>query len=108
MLSQALQDFVSIARSELPVDFLECEMNDVMMMELFVVQFLAQFEPKFVQKVDLCRSEVGGVRSEKKEVRFAARTIDLKHDARTRLREPLPGEADHACLFMGRHFRGLS
>src|SRR5260370_391129 len=108
MLSQALQDFVSITRGKLPVDFLECEIHDIVMVQLFVFQFLAQFEPKFVQKIDLCRSEVGGVRSEKKEVRFAASAIYLKHDARTRLREPLPGKPDHARLFMDWHFRGLS
>jgi len=64
VLAETLDNTIVSLLGEFSFDFVEGEVNDVVMVDLAARHFLAQFEPDFVQEADFLRREIGSVRAE--------------------------------------------
>ena len=64
VLAQALDDRIRFALRHLSLYFPQREMHDVVVVDLFARQFIAQFQPHFVQQIDFVGREARRVRAE--------------------------------------------
>ena len=105
VLAQPLDNRIRFALRHLALHFPQREMHDVVVMNLFTWQLVAQFQPDSVQQVNFVGREPRRVRAEIENLFLAGRRENFQRDARPRLGHVLPGEPDFAGLFGHGHFR---
>jgi len=76
MLPQTIDDLIAIRVVELSPEFIEGEVNDVMMVEFLRSHVITQFEPDAVQQVDLLRREMGSMGAEIEDMLLSAGEVD--------------------------------
>ena len=81
-------------------------MNDIVMVQLFGGQHLAETQPELMQFVDLVGGEVGGVRAEDLEDFIAGGGVNFQVELGLGVMEFFPGFADLPGLLLGGPFDG--
>jgi len=78
MSPQPLEDYLSLFIGEFLSEFLESEVDDVVVMDLLRRNVVAKFEPDTVEEVNLLGREVRRMGAQIKDMLLAAGEIDLK------------------------------
>ena len=98
-MAQAMQDFFTLRIVEVFAKFFEREVNDVVVMDFFGRDFVADLQPQAVQQIDFLGSEVRRVRAKIEDVFLAAGEINFQSELRLGIGEPLPGESGYVGFF---------
>jgi len=104
VISHSQQNFVTLSACNLPLDFGESEMDDVVMVNFLSTQIIAHIDPELMQKVDLLGSKTWRVGSQIKNLFLAGRIEDFESDSRSWFGHAFPRKSDIAGLFGDRHF----
>ncbi len=78
MLAQSAYDLLALAVLNLPDQFAEREVHDIVMVQFLGGDFVAEFQPNAVQEVDFRPRQVRGVRAEIEDVFLPAGRVDLQ------------------------------
>ena len=78
VLAQRVDNFLAPAVQDIPAQFLERDVNDVVMMQFFGRDFVAELEPDAVQQVDFLGCQPRGVRAKIKNFFLAVRRINFE------------------------------
>ena len=98
MFPQSVDDLLSPAIVDLPAEFLESDVNHVVMMEFFRRDFIAEFEPDAVEQVNFLGGQVRSVWTQIEYVFLPGRRVDFERQVRSRFRQRFPGQASDASL----------
>ena len=85
--------------SEFFTKFFESEMHNVVVVDLFWSDIIAELEPNSVQEINFLGSEMRGVRSQIENLFLAGGCVNGKRQLRLRIRQPLPREPSDASFF---------
>ena len=99
VISNPQEHFVALPVSDLSLDFGEREMDDIMMMDFFPIQIVADVDPEFMKQVDLFGRKAWRMRSQIEDLFLAGRIEDFERDPWPRFRHPLPCKSDMPRLF---------
>ena len=75
---ESVDDLLPPAVLDVPAEFLESDMNDIVMMKFFRRDFIAEFEPDAVEQVDFFVGQPRSVRTQIKYMLLASWRVDFE------------------------------
>ena len=106
MGAKAVEHFQFFAGVDLVPQFFQREVDDIVMMELFRLDQVAEAEPEAVEKIDFVGGEIRRMGAEDFKNFVASREMDFEIELRLGLAEALPGFTDLAGLLFALPFTG--
>ena len=106
MGAKAVEDFFFFAGVEFCLDFFECEVYYVVMVEFFRLDLVAEAQPETMQEIDFVGGEIGRMGTEDFENFISGRHVNFEIELRLGIAEAFPGFANLAGLLFALPFAG--
>ncbi len=106
MGAETVEDFFFFAGVEFRLDFFECEVYYVVMVEFFRLDLVAEAQPETMQEIDFVGGEIRRMGTEDLEDLVPRRHMNFQVELRLGIAEAFPGFANLAGLFFALPFTG--
>src|SRR5258706_8308480 len=102
VFAKRVDEFLPAAIVDIFAEFLERDVYDVVVMKFFRRDFVAEFEPNTVEKIDFLGCQPRSMRTQIKYVFLPRRRVNFERQLRSRFRERFPGQTRYARLIRDR------
>jgi len=106
MGAEAVDEFLFLAGIEIVLKFFQRKMDDVVVVQLFRLDEIAEAQPESVEKIDFVGGEIWRVRTEDFEDFVPSGHVNFEVELRLGIAEAFPGFANLASLFFALPFSG--
>ena len=104
MLAETLDDGLALAFRDFALDFIEGEVDDVVVMDFLVGKLFAELEPQFVKEIDFLGRETRSVRAKVEDILLTCGRENFQGDGGARVGHAFPSETNFAGLIRDSDF----